>query len=168
MWDGLPMYISLTNWQTWPIVAPTPPTLPCRSSRRWTFPESASAALKLKYAPLDGRHRVRQIIDDLAKPKENTPLLQLAIDEGLPASRAAADKLADIEANRENYAVVIEGRTYHPGVMSLFRLIAGVGDKDLAPLLEHFTHEHDDIATYAYQELGEVRRGLRSQWGVGY
>lgn len=136
------------------------------------------ASLKLQYAAVPPALRYKRLVDDLAtRGKDDIAttgkegeMLQLAIDEGLPASRYAAAKLLEMDKHRQQYAKTVEGKTYiHAGFASLFRLIAGVGDKAQLPVIEHFLHDTDGyIGYYAKQVHGQVAKGLRSSWAVGY
>ena len=133
------------------------------------FKVDTNIMLRMKYAAVPRALRAQQMVDDLAKSGGNGTLLQLAIDEGLPASHAAAKKLMEMDKHREQYAHTLNGETYvHPGFASLFRLIAGVGDKEQLPLIEHFMKDKDGyIVYYATQVRGQVMKGMRRIWASG-
>ena len=126
-------------------------------------------AVKMKYAAIPKSQRAQRMVDDMAKTGAQGLTLQLAIDEGLPASRYAARKLMEMDKNRNQYAIELGGQTYyHAGFASLFRLIAGVGDKEQLPVIEHFLNDRDGyINYYAHQVLGQVKLGMRKQWVSG-
>lgn len=128
-----------------------------------------SIAVKMKYAAIPKAQRAQRMVDDLAKIGVDGASLQLAIDEGLPASRYAARKLMEMDKNRNQYAIESGGQTYyHAGFASLFRLIAGVGDKEQLPVIQHFLHDRNGyIACYATQVHGQVKLGMRKQWEPG-
>ncbi len=130
------------------------------------FDQDAPSALKVELAPLSVQERVNRIVEHLAHlrvetSKEYYPM-QLAINEGTFASRAAAAKLEEMRDKRDQYP-------YHIGFASLFRLIQGVGDKEQAPIVAQFLNDPDPgVAYYADQCLSDIQNGIAHTYRPGY
>jgi len=133
------------------------------------FSREPSCALKMRFAPLSHQERIAALVQELSR---KTVLkagdlyeIQLAINEGLSGSQAAAAELRKMDTHREQYNQI----GYHSGFSALFDVISGVGDKDQAPLIEHFTHDKDSwVAHYASIAYNNVRSGIPRQPICGY
>jgi hypothetical protein len=124
-----------------------------------------AASLLIKLAPLNKSERVAWLIDELSNKKslgKNEYILrQLAIDEGLAASRAAASMLQQMSGHWEVYA--------HTGFAALFHVIDGVGDKEQAPVLEKFlTGAPPQVIACAQQAYPHIVKGQRTQYAAGF
>ncbi len=112
------------------------------------------AALKLKLAPMTHAARVQWLIADLSRKKRYTSdeeeEAQLAIDEGLPASRLAVDTLKIMSKNQNSYA----GMGFH----SLFRVIDGVWDKTDQPIIATFAKNSDPEVIHSSIRVPHYKR----------
>ena len=129
------------------------------------FNQDEGSALKIKIVQLPSGSRLPWMINELAH-KANRDLqanlvLQLAVDEGLPASQMAASKLNDMASNRSQYSEI--------GFLMLFLLIQGVGDEKQAPVVAQFLHDQDSwVVSDAQNTLPEIEQGHRVQFAAGY
>ncbi len=119
----------------------------------------------MKLAPLSKEERITMMINDLAHLKglgsDETLMIQLAIDEGLASSSAAAAMLRNMDEHRDEYT--------HTGFAALFRVLRGIGDKSQGSLIGRFLEDSDDwVAHYAQQVFGSVQSGLRCQYAAGF
>ena len=93
------------------------------------------AAEKMRLAQLSRKDRLNMLLEELATARALTPYIfyttQLAVDEGLPASRLAGEKLKYMQTHREQYPL-------QTGFTTMFSVIAGVGDKEQAPIVARF------------------------------
>lgn len=129
------------------------------------FQEDYPSALKMRLAALPHEERLNTIIDELANKKALTPddsyELQLAINEGKPASRLAAQKLADMESHHDQYASA--------GFSALFSVLSGVGNQEEAPILARFLNvTYPYVSHYAKQDYRSLIDGNRGEYIVGY
>ncbi len=97
------------------------------------FASDYPSALKMRLAPLSPSERLDTMLQELS---QKTVLkhwddyeIQLASNEGLSASHAAARLLQKMEAHPEQYSEV--------GFTALVRVMWGTGDQDKAPLVQH-------------------------------
>lgn len=128
-----------------------------------------AAALKVRLTPLSEQDRIVTLIQELAHEKIQTSdesyKIQLLIDEGPIASHAAAAELARMDAHRAQYDQI----TYHNGFVSLFYVIAGIGDKEQVTLLRRFSHDADGaVAHYAAIAASDLEHGSKYQYAPGY
>ena len=95
------------------------------------------SALKVRLAPLSPPERLNTMIQELAHKKFLTHWddyeIQLASNEGLTASHAAAAQLTEMENHPEQYS--------HIGFTALVRVMWGTGDKAQAPLVRRLLKE---------------------------
>lgn len=129
------------------------------------FQDDYPAALKMRLAPLSREQRLHTLIEELANKKvlrmENYYEIQLAVNEGKAASRLAAQKLQEMGLHHEQYASV--------GFCCLFGMIAAVGDKEQAPVVERFLHAtYPEVGSYAKQNYRDIVNGVRSNYYGGY
>ena len=122
------------------------------------FAQDAPAALKVRVAPLSQQTRVKELIEELADRNALTEndyyTIQLAVDEGVVASRAAAAKLQEMKTKSEQ-------TTCHAGFAALFFLISGVGDREQAPVVAQFLNDSNRwIAHYAGIAYPDIREGI--------
>ena len=100
-------------------------------------------ALKMKIAPMSQEERVKWLIDDLSRKKvvalKESYEIQLAIDEGLPASHYAVSVLKTMSKNQKDYPTT--------GFHALFILLDGVWNEA----------DHQIIATFAANVDPEIR-----------
>lgn len=120
--------------------------------------------LKMRLAPLSHRKRIAWLINDLAqktilKGPENFEV-QLAIDEGIDASNAAAAKLKEMDGKRDKFSSC--------GFVVLFDVLDGVGDKAHIPLIKHFVADKDGIIANSAGAHGGVAGGSRFQYVMAY
>ena len=113
---------------------------------RLDFSQNYGAALKMKVAAMSHEARVKWLIDDMAGKKslkwQDDYEIQLAIDEGLPASHAAAAKLHELDKARDAFVDV--------GFLAEFRILSGVGDKDDMRMISYFAQDEDkDVRSYS-------------------
>lgn len=118
------------------------------------------SSLKMWLAPLAQRDRVDALIQDLSHQQYNGERerleIQLAADEGMIASHAAADQLRYMDTHRDQYPR--EGFNALLGVLDL------LGDKEQTALVEHFMHDTDGyIASYARGVYPAVQAGRKGQ-----
>ena len=124
------------------------------------FEMDAPSNLKISLAPLTSQLRIASLIDLISSLKvlkwDDDSTLQLAIDEGLPASKAAVARLQLMAADPERY--------HYIGFAALFEVIRGAGDKDSAPVIEAFLpHPNRWVRHYAAQVLPDVKAGIPRQ-----
>ncbi len=129
------------------------------------FQKDYPAALKMRLAAVPHNERLRVIIDELANKKALTPNdyyeFQLAINEGKPASRLAAQKLLQMEAQHDQYASA--------GFNALFSIISGVGDQQQSAVLARFLHvTYLNVDYYAEQNYRDLIDGNRGEYIVNY
>lgn len=123
------------------------------------------AALKAGLGPLTNQERVNWLIEKLSTAwvmdEDTYYAIQLAIDEGVPASHAAAIKLKEIASSRKQYG--------YGAISALMRVIAGVGDKEEMPVIASFLADDDKYvvqdARNAYDTLG---KGIPIIYGLKY
>ncbi|MDQ2686277.1 MAG: hypothetical protein M3Y28_00245 [Armatimonadota bacterium] len=130
------------------------------------FDQDAPSALKVDLASLPTQERVNRIVEYLAHLRVLTSgeyyPMQLAINEGTFASRAAAAKLEEMRGKRDQYPSDI-------GFAALFRLIRGGGDKEQAPIVAQFLNDSDSgVAYYADQSLPYIQGGIPYTYRPGY
>jgi hypothetical protein len=126
------------------------------------FSGDYGSALKLRLAPLSMNQRIDTVINELA---HRTVLrfdtdydIQLAINEGLPASQAAAKKLSEMEKHPENYS--------HIGFKALRCVILGVGDKEQAALIKRLNDEK--ISYCSPMEYADISQGVKRERAPAY
>lgn len=131
------------------------------------FSLDPGASLKMQIVLMPKKARVGWMIDTLARKNirsgTEAMLTQLAVDEGLPASHAAAIKLKEMQSHPADYSEV--------GFGLLFDVIRGVGDKDQASVVEGFVNDPSNnggISHYARIDYPFIKQGLRCQYAVGY
>lgn len=126
------------------------------------FTEDYASALKMRLAPLSQPQRLDTLINELAHRtflKFDTDYdIQLAINEGLPASQAAATKLRDMEIHHENYS--------HIGFKALRSVILGVGDKEQAALIKRLNDE--GISYCSPMEYMDISQGVKRERAPAY
>lgn len=128
------------------------------------FTRDYCSVLKMRLAPLSRQDRLRTLIQELSHKtvlkNEDDFEIQLAINEGLAASRAAAAELRKMDMHREQYDQV----KHHTGFTALLRVIWGVGDQDQAALIEHFTTDTNaSVAHSANIVYQDVKNGVPRQ-----
>lgn len=133
--------------------------------QRLDFSLDYGSALKMRFASVPKAERARRMIDELARKQrvgtDERLLIQLAVDEGLAASQAAAVKLQEMNRQRDQYK--------HTGFSCLFRVLHGVGDRKQAELVEQFLNDQDSwVAHYANITHPHIKRGMRVQYASGY
>ncbi len=129
------------------------------------FTQDEGAVLKVNIAKQPSKNRLAYMIDQLAvkhnRDLQANLLLQLAVDEGLPASQMAASKLNEMASNRQQYSEI--------GFLMLFLVIEGVGDQKQAPVVAQFLHDQDSwVISDAQNALSEIKQGRRVQFAAGY
>lgn len=101
------------------------------------FVNDYPSALKMRLAPLSPSQRLATMLQELSQKKVLTHWddyeIQLASNEGLAASHAAAALLIKMEANPTRYQDV--------GFMALVRVMSGTGDREQAPLVQRLMDE---------------------------
>lgn len=132
------------------------------------FTRDYCSALKMRLAPLSRQDRIATTIQELSHKmvlkNEDSYEIQLAINEGLPASQAAAMELKKMDKRRDIYNQV----GHNSGFNALFQIIWGVGDKDQAQLIAQFRNDQNDwVAYYAQIVYNDVKVGVPRQpiWG---
>ena len=128
------------------------------------FQADYPAALKMRLAPLTREQRIGTMINDLANKTvmrgEDNYEIQLLVDEGTAASEAAAAKLRQMDANKTSFSGA--------GFGLLINVIAGVGDMQQIPLLDHFEGDADGTtANCAYLAGMTLKQGSKrfTVWG---
>ncbi len=129
------------------------------------FSADPASAIKVQLSQLPKAKRTDWLINELAHKRvlrgEDGFLLQLAVDEGVPASRLAVKKLMEMDTNRSEYTYI--------GFLALFEVLRGIGDTNQTSVVEHFLHDKDRwIAYYAQQVYPDVKQGSRCQYAAGY
>ena len=129
------------------------------------FDQDYPAALKVRLAPLSDEERVRWLVDDFSRARvlddERYYEIQLAANVGLPASRAAAVKLREIQRDRTRYE--------YGAVSGLMQVIRCVGDQSGASVIADFLGDEDTgVAHDARILLEPTRQGLPAQCRVTY
>lgn len=120
------------------------------------FSLDALAALKVRVAALTPGQRISTLMEDLSHRKvwgkDANNNLQLLADVGPPASRAAADKLLDMDKHRDEYPRI--------GFLILTAMINAVGDSEQTSIVEQF-----DPSSSAGWTL---RHGMKRLYVFGY
>jgi len=129
------------------------------------FEQDYPAALKVRLAPLSDAERVSWLIDDFSKARvlndERYYEIQLAANAGLPASRAAAVKLREIQRDRAKYE--------YGAISGLMQVIRCVGDQSGASVIADFLGDQDTYVAHDARILLEpTRQGLPVQCRVTY
>ncbi len=142
-----------------------PYTRPLPALRGLDFGLVPGALLKIQLAQMPpGRRLPWMIARIVAAPASGVAglrLIQLAADEGRPASRAAGAELREIHAHRS--------RCRSSGFAGLFDVIRSAGDPTQAALVGSFTHDPDRwVAFVAQDSLLSIARGQREQVLTGY
>lgn len=132
---------------------------------RVDFSRDYPSALKIRLASLPHPQRLSTIIEELANKKflrsEDSYEIQLAIAEGVPAGRAAASKLKEMDKRRDQYT--------SPGFSALFGVLDGVGDKEQRPVIEYFMHDANrSVAHFAKNVFFDVRDGIKGERRAAY
>lgn len=140
-------------------------TRPLPALRGLDFGMDPAALLKIRLSRMPKRQRLPWLIDQISKSQVSgmgeLRLVQLAADEGRPASRAAAAKLKEIRLHRSRYPF--------PGFAGLFDVIRSAGDPAQAALVRSFTQDRDGwVAFVAQDSLPSIKRGQREQVMTGY
>jgi len=140
-------------------------TRPLPVLRGLRFALVPGARLKIQLAQLPKGQRLPWMIARIvASPVSGIGelrLIQLAADEGRPASRAAAAKLKEIRAHRSRYP--------SSGFAGLFDVIRSAGDPAQASLVRSFTRDGDRwVAFVAGDSWPSIARGQREQVLTGY
>lgn len=136
---------------------------------RIDFQDDYPSALKIRLAVLPKQQRLQTLITELSHStvgkEERNYDLQLAINEGFVASRAAAEELKRMDEDRAAYNQV----SHHSGFVSMFYIIAGVGDQEQLPLIEHFTYDSDTwVSHYAKIAYDSLTRGIKRETALAY
>ncbi len=112
-------------------------TLPAVKALDFTLYEGA--LLKMKVAPMSHEERVKWLVDELSRKKslrgEDNGMIQLAIDEGLPASHYAVTVLKAMSKHQKDYAPM--------GFHALFMVLSGVADKTDSAIIATFASNDD-------------------------
>nr|CAA9224006.1 hypothetical protein AVDCRST_MAG63-657 [uncultured Armatimonadetes bacterium] len=129
------------------------------------FETDAPSLLKIRLAPRSYRERLDVLIEELSRVKvindDVYHMIQLAVNQGVPASRAAARKLKQMQAER--------GQRTHPAFAALFKVIGAVGDKEQAPVVAHFLKDRDGwVIYYADQVCGDLLHGRPNYYRITY
>ncbi len=115
--------------------------------------------LKVRLAALPPQARLSYLIQDLSQKKalgmNDYFEMQLAADEGLPASRAAAAQLTKMEANKIQFTT--------EGFVALLQVIHGVGDRTQAPIFARLMAQANVEFMYP-----DVKNGIPEQIVPGY
>lgn len=128
------------------------------------FQQDYASALKVRLAPLSRKDRIITIIQELSHKTALTfsdyNEIQLAINEGPIASQVAASELKKMEMHRDQYNQI----NHHSGFTALFQVIAGVGDEQQAPLVDHFKQDHDPaVRHYADVLYDDIAAGVKRE-----
>ena len=114
------------------------------------FESNEEAGLKMRLAPLSDSERLETMINELAHKENLVPSdryeIQLAADEGLAASQAAAVKLREMMMQTDQ-----NPRT---GFTALVRVISATGDQQQRPLVAALDSLHLVDATVELDALG--------------
>lgn len=142
-----------------------PYTRPLHGLHGLDFGLVPGARLKIQLAQLPMGQRLAWMIARIAESsisgRTELRLIQLAADEGRPASRAAAAKLKEIRAHRSRYPT--------SGFAGLFDVIRSAGDPTQAALVRSFTHDQNRWVAFVVQDsLPSIERGQREQVLTGY
>lgn len=137
---------------------------------RQAFPDLDFAAdpgseFKAKLAGMSHKERIAWLVNDLAQKKiwkgaDYLYEIQLAVDEGLDASNAAAAKLKEMDGQRTKYPA--------NGFSGLLYILDGVGDKTQTPLVRHFVNDKDQSISNTAAGRGGVSQGHGNQYMAGY
>lgn len=128
------------------------------------FQQDYASALKMRLAPLSRDQRLVTIIQELSRKTALTfndyNEIQLAVNEGQVASHAAANELRKMESHRDQYNQI----NHHSGFTALFQVIAGVGDEQQAPLINHFKQDQDPaVRHYADIMYDDIAAGIKRE-----
>jgi hypothetical protein len=140
-------------------------TRPLPVLRRLDFRMVPGASLKIQLARMPKGQRlpwmIARIADNPTSGIAKMRLIQLAADEGRPASRMAAATLREIRAHRSRYPA--------SGFAGLFDVIRSAGDPTQAALVRSFMHDTDRWVVFVAQDsLPSIRQGQREQVLTGY
>ena len=129
------------------------------------FSRDPGSALKVELARMPQKQRLPWMVNELSHEQKRNGktslLMQLVIDEGIPASHASAEKLGEMKQNRSEYP--------YTGFSALFDVFRGIGDQKQAAVIALFLHDSDDwVSYYAQQSYPVVQSGCREQTAVGY
>ena len=133
------------------------------------FNSDYPSALKIRLAPLTKSERLSTLIQELSHRtvgiNERNYDLQLAINEGTSASNAAAAELKIMDNHRIQYNQV----THHSGFVSMFYIIAGVGDQSQIPIIEHYLTDQDHWVRH-YAEIADrsLSKGIKRETAPAY
>ncbi len=133
------------------------------------FNEDYASALKVRLAQVPRQNRLTSIIQELSHKASlsfnDYYEIQLAVNEGTDASKAAAGELRKMDKNREQYNQV----NHHSGFTAMFQIIWGVGDKNQAPLLAYFKNAPNRfVAHYADIMYDDVLQGVKRESQLAY
>ena len=133
--------------------------------RNLKFTNEKYADIKMQLCPKTQRERITWILDHLSKVEAVTQdsycAVQLAIDEGVPASNAAVDKLKEMSKNREIYEKKVGDQSYFPGFYAVMLVIKGVGDKQPYSFMKELAQDaQPDIADGALKTLAYTAKGV--------
>lgn len=122
------------------------------------FSQDYASALKMRLAALTHSERVTTLITELSNKKvlraEDDYEIQLAINEGVAAVPAIADKLGYMALHRDECGYI--------GFAALFTVLRGIGDPNMAPLIKPFLQDKDNWVTYyANQNYRDVQRAIK-------
>ena len=132
------------------------------------FSKDKYADIKIQLSTKDQKARIDWLLNELANcPAVSFDLykiVQLAIDEGIPASTAAGNKLREMSNDKERYEKKVGDQSYYPGFYAVIFVISGNGDKDQRSLIQELARDSSpDIATkalnaieYLQNEVGRV------------
>lgn len=136
------------------------------NARNLDFSIDSGSQLKIFLAPLSPSARLTWLINELANKTvmraQDDFIVQLAVDFGLAASRAAAGRLSEMRvANRQ--------QVHYMGFAALFSVLKGVGDKDQTAVMQQFLADQDDkVRHYAKQVYPDVASGTPWQTKITY
>ncbi len=122
------------------------------------FKSDYPSALKMKLAPLDRKERIIRMMEELShltSQKQGPDYAkQLALDEGTEAGRAAADKLRELDAHRD--------QTDLNDFSSLLDLVLRIDYPSRSAFLKHFATDPDpDVSSL-------LKRPEPSQFAIDY
>ena len=133
------------------------------------FSSDYPSALKMRMAPLTKSERLSTLIQELSHRtvgiNDRNYDLQLAINEGTSASNAAVAELKVMDNHRALYNQVM----HHSGFVSMFYIIAGVGDQSQIPVIEHYLTDQDHWVRH-YAEIADrsLSKGIKRETAPAY
>lgn len=117
-----------------------------------------AAQLKVRLASMSKRERISWLIETIARKRvirgQDYYLVCALADEGIEAVEPILAKLKFLKHNREGYA--------YPGIKTLFRTLACIGDKRAIPVIRSFVGDKEIwLDYYARQALEYLESGRR-------